>query len=230
MCACVCVCILLLMELANHTSSMHFLCLADPCRIFRCRGSAVVSHWLHNSPAEIRWNLRPSMGMIPTFHLEKHVQTASGSFASTSPQGATGIAISAAWLVFLLTFSKQTRELLRFKGQNRSPSMIVTKKRAWIIIFSCSKGFTNSHCQVGLPQGTSGSGHGNAWARLQGKRSKCRTRLTTLNPALRHATGVCKLEKSSCYWQIIIFIVCFYEESWRGKQDAAHEPECSHVC
>ena len=67
------------------------------------------------------------MGMIPTFHLEKHVQTASGSFASTSPQGATGIAISAAWLVFLLTFSKQTRELLCFKGQNRSPSMIVTK-------------------------------------------------------------------------------------------------------
>jgi hypothetical protein len=108
--------------------------------------------------------------------------------------------------------------------------MIVTKKRAWIIIFSCSKGFTNSHCQVGLPQGTSGSGHGNAWARLQGKRSKCRTRLTTPNPALRRATGVCKLEKSSCYWQIIIFIVCFYEESWRGKQDAAHEPECSHVC
>mmetsp|Transcript_62905 Transcript_62905/g.137824 ORF Transcript_62905/g.137824 Transcript_62905/m.137824 type:complete len:210 (+) Transcript_62905:664-1293(+) len=26
--------------------------------------------------------------------------------------------------------------------------------------------------------------HGNAWARLQGKRSKCRTRLTTLNPGV----------------------------------------------
>ena len=88
----------------------------------------------------------------------------------------------------LLTFSKQTRKSFTIQW-------LFQKNLAWIIIFSSPKGFTNSHCQVGLPQGTSGSGHGNAWARLQGKQSKWRTRLTTPNPALRRASSVCKLEK-----------------------------------